>query len=106
MTIPTVHNLLGKRADILHTLVEEAMSKVMAAATDFDPSDTIAAVEGFIDGLTKLLATNEPLYRAAYCWGMDELFRAPVNHRHCGQARNQALDLQKCHRARHAGRAD
>ena len=47
MTIPTVHNLLGKRADILHTLVEEAMSEVMAAATDFDPSDTIAAVEDF-----------------------------------------------------------
>ena len=56
VTIPTVHNLLGKRADILDTLVDETMSEVMAAATGFDPSDTIAAVEDFINGLTSLLA--------------------------------------------------
>ena len=32
VTIPTVHNLLGKRADILDTLVDKTMSEVMAAA--------------------------------------------------------------------------
>ncbi len=69
VTIPTVHNLLGKRANILDTLVAEAMADVMAAATDFDTSDTIAAVEDFIDGLISLLATNEPLYRAAFIAG-------------------------------------
>ena len=46
VTIPTVHDLLGKRADILDTLMEEAMSEVMAAAPDLDPSDFIGAVEG------------------------------------------------------------
>ena len=50
VTIPTVHNLLGKRADILDTLVDQTMSEVMAAATGFDPSDTIVAVEDFING--------------------------------------------------------
>ena len=73
VTIPTVHNLLGKRADILDTLVDETMSEVMAAATDFDPSDTIAAVESFIDGLTSLLSTNEPLYRAAFIAGNGQI---------------------------------
>ena len=69
VTIPTVGNLLGRRADILDTLMEEAMSEVMAAATDFDPSDSIAAVEGVMSGLTHLLRTNEPLYRAAFIAG-------------------------------------
>ena len=64
VTIPTVHNLLGRRADILDTLVREAMTDVMRAATAFDPSDTIPALEDFIDGLIGLIATNEPYYRA------------------------------------------
>lgn len=69
VTIPTVHNLLGRRADILDTLVREAMSDVMRAATDFDPSDTISALEDFIDGLIGLIATNETYYRAAFIAG-------------------------------------
>ena len=69
VTIPTVHNLLGRRADILDALVREAMKDVMRAATDFDPSDTIAALEDFIDGLIGLIATNEPYYRAAFIAG-------------------------------------
>lgn len=69
VTIPTVHNLLGRRADILDTLVHEAMTNVMRAATDFDPADTILALEDFIDGLIGLIATNEPYYRAAFITG-------------------------------------
>ena len=69
VTIPTVHNLLGRRADILDTLVREAMTDVMRAATAFDPSDTISALEDFIDGLIGLIATNEPYYRAAFIAG-------------------------------------
>lgn len=69
VTIPTVHNLLGRRADILDTLVREAMNDVMRAATDFDSSDTITALEDFIDGLIGLIATNEPYYRAAFITG-------------------------------------
>ncbi len=69
VTIPTVHNLLGKRAEILETLVREAMSEVMNAATDFDPSDTIRALEDFIDGLIGLISTNEPFYKAAFIAG-------------------------------------
>ena len=46
--------------------MKEAGLEVMAAATDFDPSDTVAAVKGFIVGLTHLIATNEPLNRAGF----------------------------------------
>ena len=69
VTVPTVHNLLGRRAEILETLVNEAMNDVMRAATAFDPSDTISALENFIDGLISLIATNEPYYRAAFIAG-------------------------------------
>ncbi len=69
VTIPTVHNLLGRRADILDTLVREAMTDIMRAATNFDPSNTISALEDFIDGLIGLIATNEPYYRAAFIAG-------------------------------------
>ena len=91
VTIPTVHNLLGKRADILDTLVDETMSEVMAAATGFDPSDTIAAVEDFINGLTSLLATNESLYRAAFIAGeWTNYFEHRSTTGIVAQARNQA----------------
>ena len=89
--IPTVSNLLGKRADILDTRLEEAMSKVVAAATDFDPSDTIAAAEVFISGLTHLLRTNEPLYRAAFiAGGWTNYFEHRRTAGIVAQARNQA----------------
>ena len=91
VTIPTVHNLLGKRADILNTLVNETMTEVMAAATGFDPSDTIAAVEDFINGLTRLLATNESLYRAAFIAGeWTNYFEHRSTTGIVAQARNQA----------------
>jgi len=91
VTIPTVHNLLGKRADILDTLVDETMSEVMAAATGFDPSNTIAAVEDFINGLTSLLATNESLYRAAFIAGeWTNYFEHRSTTGIVAQARNQA----------------
>lgn len=69
VTIPTVHNLCGRRAEILDTLVSEAMANVMKAATNFDPADTIPALEDFIDGLVGLIATNETYYRAAFIAG-------------------------------------
>ncbi len=69
VTIPTVHNLLGRRANILDTLVREAMDDVMREATAFDPSDAIPALEDFIDGLIGLIAGNETYYRAAFIAG-------------------------------------
>ena len=69
VTIPTVHNLLGRRSEILNKLVKYAMSDVMSAATDFDPANTLDALESFVDGLINLLSTNETFYRAAFMAG-------------------------------------
>ncbi len=69
VTVPTVHNLLGKRADILAALVTESMEKVMVAGADLNLTDPITAVESFVENLLSLLATNEALYRAAFIAG-------------------------------------
>ena len=69
VTIPTVHNLLGKRSEILSKLVRDALSDIMNAATDFDPANTLEALESFVDGLIDLLSTNETFYRAAFMAG-------------------------------------
>jgi AcrR family transcriptional regulator len=69
VTIPTVHNLLGKKADILTALVSESMEKVMAAGSDLNLTDPITAVESFVENLIGLLGTNETLYRAAFIAG-------------------------------------
>lgn len=69
VTIPTVHNLLGKRSEILSKLVRDALSDIINAATDFDPANTLEALESFVDGLIDLLSTNETFYRAAFMAG-------------------------------------
>lgn len=69
VTVPTIHNLLGKRTDILVTLVTESMEKVMEAGQDPDLSNPITAVTSFIDSLIALYETNEPLYKAAFLAG-------------------------------------
>jgi len=69
VTVPTIHNLLGKKVDILDALVTERMAEIMRAGTSLDSTDPISAVESFVDNLLDLLATNEPLYRAAFIAG-------------------------------------
>ncbi|MBX7482721.1 TetR/AcrR family transcriptional regulator [Qipengyuania qiaonensis] len=69
VTVPTVHNLLGRKSDLLETLVVERMRAVMDAGTDLDHTDPIATVESFATSLLALLASDEPLYRAAFIAG-------------------------------------
>ncbi|MEL7296238.1 MAG: helix-turn-helix domain-containing protein [Pseudomonadota bacterium] len=69
VTVPTIHNLLGKKNELLTVLVEESMAEIMKAGTDRDLSGPIGAVESFVDNLLGLLATNELYYRAAFIAG-------------------------------------
>ena len=68
VTIPTVHNLLGRRADILDMLVREAMTNVEGGHR-FRSCRHDIGMEDFIDGLIGLISTNEPYYRAAFIAG-------------------------------------
>ncbi|MEM7763607.1 MAG: TetR family transcriptional regulator [Pseudomonadota bacterium] len=69
VTVPTIHNLLGKKNELLMVLVEDSMAEIMTAGTDRDLSGPIEAVESFVDNLLGLLATNEVYYKAAFIAG-------------------------------------
>ena len=69
VTIPTIHNLLGRKAQIIEALVGDVVTRVseVLSAQTFD--EPIEAVEAFTDALTKLYAEDEALYKAAYVAG-------------------------------------
>lgn len=69
VTIPTIHNLVGKKSDLYDTLVQESMDQVMEAGASIDRSNTIAAVESFAENLITLLATNQIKFKAAFIVG-------------------------------------
>ena len=69
VTIPTIHNLIGRKDAIYQVLVEQMLDEITAAFEAKDVSDPIVAVETFIDRLLGLFAGNESLYKAAYMAG-------------------------------------
>ena len=69
VTIPTIHNLLGKKADIFEKLVKELITKTEQALTHPEISEPIQAAEAFINKLIELFSSNEDLYKAAFITG-------------------------------------
>jgi len=69
VTIPTIHNLIGRKDAIYQVLVDQMLSEIEAAFESKDVSDPIVAVETFVDRLLGLFADNESLYKAAYLAG-------------------------------------
>lgn len=69
LSIPTVHNLLGKKSDIFEQLVVEMVAKVEVALAQPNVHDPIVATEAFIDSLLDLFAANEAFYKAAFVAG-------------------------------------
>ena len=75
VTVPTIHNLIGKKSDIYRMLVEEMLTRVDEALTATEITDPIEAAETTIDKLMELFSRNEALYKAAYVVGeRDKLF--------------------------------
>lgn len=69
VTIPTIHNLIGKKADILKELVEDMVVRIEDVLNVGDFSDPILASEAFIDNLMSLYAQDEDFYKAAFVAG-------------------------------------
>lgn len=69
VTMPTIHNLIGKKSQIFEKLVEEMVSRIEEVLSGLDASDPIAAAEAFIDQLMDLFASDEALYKAAFVAG-------------------------------------
>ena len=69
VTIPTIHNLIGKKSDIFKRLVEIMVSKVEHALSQQNANEPIVAAETFVDKLLELFASNEDFYKAAFVAG-------------------------------------
>ena len=69
VSIPTIHNLFGKKQEVFEALCGEMVVKVNEAVSDPDLTDPIDAVEAYINNLLALYRSDEPFYRSAFVAG-------------------------------------
>ncbi|MGB0907584.1 MAG: TetR/AcrR family transcriptional regulator [Maricaulaceae bacterium] len=69
VTIPTIHNLLGKKSQIIEVLVDDVVSRIGEVLSRQSQADPIAAIHVFTDELMSLYAQDEALYKAAFLAG-------------------------------------
>ncbi len=69
VSIPTIHNLFGKKHDIFEELCSEMVIKIEQVISQPEASDPINSAEIFIDNLLDLYRRDEAFYRAAFVAG-------------------------------------
>ncbi len=69
VSIPTIHNLFGKKQEVFEALCGEMVVKVNEAVSDPDLTDPIDAVGVYIENLLGLYRADEAFYRAAFVAG-------------------------------------
>ncbi|MGI9288747.1 MAG: TetR/AcrR family transcriptional regulator [Pseudomonadales bacterium] len=69
VTVPTVHNLFGKKYDIYRELCTEMVVRIEQVLSNPEISDPIMAIEAFVDNLLSLYRDDEAFYRAAFVAG-------------------------------------
>jgi len=69
VTIPTIHNLLGKKSQIIEHLVGDVVLRIGQVLSHQTGDDPILAVQVFTEELISLYARDEILYKAAFVAG-------------------------------------
>ncbi len=69
VTVPTIHNLIGKKSDVVEHLVKQMVSRTELVLGEQNVDDPISAVEDFVSRLIKLFDGNQDLYKAAFIAG-------------------------------------
>lgn len=69
VSIPTIHNLFGKKYDIFQELCGEMVVRIGEVINQPELTDPIEAAEAFIDNLLDLYRHDEAFYRAAFVAG-------------------------------------
>lgn len=69
VSIPTVHNLFGKKHDIVLELFRELVGRIDEVLGEPTLADPIASTETFVDSLLGLYSADEAFYRAAFLGG-------------------------------------
>lgn len=66
VSIPTIHNLFGKKHDIVLELCDELVTRIDQVLAQPELIDPVASAEVFIDKLLALYRDDETFYRAAF----------------------------------------
>jgi len=66
VSIPTIHNLFGKKHDIVRELCAELVTRIDQVMAQPELVDPVASAEVFIDSLLALYRQDEAFYRAAF----------------------------------------
>ncbi len=69
VSVPTIHNLFGKKQEVFEALCGEMVLRVDETVSNPNLTDPVAAAEAFIDSLLALYRTDEAFYRAAFLAG-------------------------------------
>lgn len=69
VTIPTIHNLFGKKNDIFEELFTEMLDRTDDVPSKPVDSDPIKAISVFMDSLLALYGSDEAFFRAAFVAG-------------------------------------
>jgi AcrR family transcriptional regulator len=69
VTVPTIHNLLGKKSQLIEHLVGDVVSRLGQVLLRQEGDDPILAVQLFTKELISLYAQDEALYKAAFVAG-------------------------------------
>ena len=69
VSIPTIHNLFGKKQDIVQELFAELVARIDVVLAQPDILDPVTSTEVFVDSLLALYRDDEAFYRAAFIAG-------------------------------------
>ena len=69
VSIPTIHNLFGKKFDIFRELCTEMVERVGEVMSEPEARNPVEGAEIFIDSLHDLFRRDEAFYRAAFVAG-------------------------------------
>ena len=69
VTVPTIHNLLGRKSDIIEAIVGDVVTRLVAVLDAQDTAEPVRAVEAFTDALARLYGEDEALYKSAFVAG-------------------------------------
>ncbi len=102
VTVPTIHNLLGKKSEIFKNLVDEVVARIGEVLARQSEADPIVAVRAFTNELISLYAKDEALYKAAFLAGEREQLFEQKSAQGIFM-RSLALARQVCEQAKSGG---
>ena len=90
VTVPTIHNLIGNKSEVLTQLVGDMVERTEQVLSSTAFKDPISAVESFTDNLMSLYHDDEAFYKAAFVIGEQE---SMFEHGHAGGIFKKSLKL-------------